>query len=76
MGIALSIVPSSGPGDCYRYPGSMLTPPEGGCFQVPLSVGHLRDNSKGRSEVHPLYPLGVPPVNEKHDGDHKDGPTN
>ncbi len=41
----------------------------------PESIDYPRDNSKGRSEVHPLCPLGVPPVNENHDWDHKDGPT-
>ncbi len=68
MCVALSIVPQVGQGLCspppttYHYLGEL--------FALP------RDNSKGRSEVHPLYPLGVPHVKDEHDGDHKDWPTN
>ena len=56
----------------YAYPGSNLLLPRGAYLPV---VDHPRDNSRGRSEVRPLYPLGVPPVNEKHDGDHEDRQT-
>ncbi len=60
-------------GLCLPVGGRLCSTPVTTCYYLGELFAVPRDNSKSRSEVRPLYSLGVPPVNENHDWDHKDG---